>query len=198
MQTAQSAPANLHWNGLRVLPGAALPRSAMWRSTMLVEQPDGREESFSIGPDGYVWSFEGGPGHAASRLTSTGLQARTFAVGRSGEGALVVVAAGDSGVHSVHETGSSGTASQRWSAPRPVTLPRLAGDGVIEQIVTQTREGNLFVGFVICQHDASGTTRLRMLDAVWAAGTLVIRHEPIRSRSGLRFWIDSLHARRTH
>lgn len=162
---------------------AAVPAAAMWRHTVLIEAADGREESFSIGPDGYVWCFEvAADGHGAGRLISTGLRARVFAVGRDGTGALVVVAADDHGVQCVTETASAGPA--RWTAPRDVTGPGLVPAGV-ERIVTLTHDGRLFVAFLLRQADERGDPTLRILDSVWSGGALVVRpgaNDALRTR----------------
>ncbi|MEP6826238.1 MAG: hypothetical protein ABI919_15645, partial [Ramlibacter sp.] len=110
-----------HWNGVRTSKTSDYPVASMWKGTILQVTPLGYEESFAIGPDGFVWSYQTGqtaPG--AGRLLGTGLEADAFAVGRSRDGQLVVLAAEDETLRFVVEVGEG---ASRWSEPSEARLP---------------------------------------------------------------------------
>lgn len=166
-----------------------IPPTAMWRHTLLIELKGGRQESFSIGPDGYVWSYEvAAPGGGAGRLISTDLRGHVFAVGRCGNGALMVVAADAQGVACVVETGDP---ERRWSDPRPVGAPELTRAS-IERIYTLTRDSTLFVAFVLRQQEAVHGATYRLVDAIWSGGSLVVCDEATTASRRPAFWFDTL------
>ncbi|TWO68241.1 hypothetical protein FN976_23500 [Caenimonas sedimenti] len=191
MNLNPSAAQPTPWNGLRALPPAVVPAAVMWRQTVLIEAPDGRDESFSIGPDGYVWSYQiPSLGQGAGRLISTGLRARVFAVGRARAG-MVVIAANEEGVQWVSESAGGG---QRWCAPTAIDAPGLAAGTRIVRIATLGDEGHLFVGFLLRHVDATGQAHTRIMDGLWSDDALLMRNEPLHSGELLNFWIQSLGA----
>ncbi len=178
------------WIGARTPQPDAYAGKSMWRGTVVLEQPGGPDESFAIGPDGFVWHCEfTRDGECSGRLRSTGLQGELFAVGRTGTGQRLVVAAGGGVLcHVAHMQGADG--AHGWSAPVEAALPR--GMDTVERLVTQTHFGHLFVGMVLRTASADGAHHHCFWDAMWTDGTLVIAHSPVDAKRGNVVWLERL------
>lgn len=178
------------WYGVRTSRKGDYPVSSMWKGTVLQVTPDGREESFAIGPDGYVWSYQTGQtGSGAGRLLGTGLQADAFAVGRAGNGRLVVLAAQDDVLRFVVE---AGVGASRWSAPREARLP-VSGDAMrIERIFAQPAGSQLFFAMLVRMADAQGRELCFLWDATWDGEGLAFSDTPVDWARGNVFWLERL------
>lgn len=186
--------ANLAMPTPRVAPRTQQPapygKASLWRETVMANLLGGQQEAFSIGPDGYVWSYTvNAEDGRTGRLMSTGLAANTFTLGRSGDGLAVVIAAEGSTLRYVAETGSS---SPRWSAPCVTSFPGEHDALAIEQILVQTLNGNLFLGLLTRHRAPNGTDCYRFWDAVWAGGGFVFCHKPAELDHGYNIWMDEL------
>jgi len=194
MQTATNtlAPRSTYqaWGGFRSPQTDAYPVKSMWKDTVLVTNADGHRECFAIGPDGFIWSFEtGDAGHSAGRLVSTGLSGNTFGLGVASGGLLVVLAVEANKLSCVMETYE---ASQRWSTPVGLSFPGQSDGMMVEKVITQTRGDNLFLGFIVLQQLADGTTVRRLWEAVWAGTQPVLAAAPVAMACGHAFWLDKL------
>lgn len=189
MSATQETNAPAAWTGTPA-SYAAYPVKSMWQGTVLETNSEGIEECFAIGPDGYIWSYETGtPGQPAGRLISTGLKGKAFALGKAGDGSLVVFAIHGRNLRFVHEMGEG---KQRWSAPHEVVFPDLPGAMRVTKVVTQSRATNLFVCMLVRHLHVDGTESTRMWDAVWVGNGLVLAQTPAELGKGNSFWMDLL------
>ena len=178
------------WGGPRATQPASYPVPTMWKGTVIQVTPEGYDESFAVGPDGFVWSYQTQHREqGAGRLTSTGLQAETFGVGRAGDGQLVVVAAEGAVLRLVAEAGDG---RNRWSAPREVRFP-FAGEGVrIEKVLTQAWAGQLYFAIVVRVVGADGRDLCFLWDATWDGDALEFAETPVDWTHGNAFWLEQL------
>jgi hypothetical protein len=178
------------WGGFRSVQPDVWPTRGMWKDTVLVTNSEGRTECFAIGPDGFVWSFEmGDADHGTGRLVSTGLSGATFSLGVAGDGLLVVLAAEGNKVSCAMEMYED---SQRWSAPVAIDFPGQPEGMTVDKVITQTRGDNLFIGFIMSQQMADGSTQRRLWEAVWAGTRPVLAAGPVAMACGHAFWLDKL------
>lgn len=176
------------WVGVRAPQPDAYPVKTMWKGTVLQPRIDGAEESFAIGPDGFVWSYvKSHDGQSAGRLISTGLQANVFAVGRGSDGRLLVVGADGLHLRFVTETGEP--SGSRWSAPTAVAFPMNRNGMEIARIFTQMRGGKLFVGLLVSVVEADGTEHCCLWDGLWTEGLLALAPTPVDWAKGNAFWL---------
>ncbi|MBC7609039.1 MAG: hypothetical protein H7228_05600 [Polaromonas sp.] len=167
------------------------PSAPMWRGTSLATNAGGQEEAFSIGLDGYIWSYAiRSDSGRTGRLISTGLRAETFATGRAHDGRSLVIAADGACVHYVIETGNP---DQRWSLPCPATFSAGHADvAAIDKIFTQTLCGHLFVG-VLTRHSGShGEDLYQFWESIWSAKGLVFSHSPLKIEHENNIWLDKI------
>jgi len=103
-----------------------------FRQTVVVRNRHGREEAFTIGPDGEVWGFfpdaVDAPDFSGYRLVSMCMPADQLTLGRNGLGSLVIVAIKGVQVCFREEIASpdgedTRFASTRWSGIEYGTLP---------------------------------------------------------------------------
>ena len=134
---------------------------SMWKNTQVRVDATGREEAFSIGPDGYIWSyFRNADAFGAGRLKSTGLMATTFVLGQTDTGRAVIVAADGIDVRHVMEDDRDG---RRWTKPRPVACHGLSDAVSVETVLIQSIGSTLFVALLLQQ---TGRWRPGMLSAL--------------------------------
>ncbi|QDL52798.1 hypothetical protein [Rhodoferax aquaticus] len=141
------------------LPKQPQPKSSsIWRDTVVVRNRQGREEVFTIGPDGCVWSFF--PDAVSSgdfgsyHLESLGMQADVLAVGDDTFGNRVVVAAKGLKVqYRVEEQAPQGTESScilaRWSMPKEALLPHVRGAIAVKRLYTESVFGYMHIAAVL-------------------------------------------------
>ena len=151
----------------------------MWRGTALATNFDGQEEAFSIGLDGYVWSYAiYADSGRTGRLISTGLSANTFATGKLPNGHTLVISADGTTVQYVVESDSPG---QRWALPCPVTFQadhtRVVG---IDKLFTQTLGDHLFVGILARHSGVDGQDLHQFWEAIWTGDGLIFTHSPLK------------------
>ena len=163
----------------------------MWKNTVVWTDAQGREEAFSIGPDGYVWSYyRNAQGASAGRLISTGLLATSFALGRTELDRLVVIAADGTTVRHVMETGDGGAV--RWTGPRQATFAGLRDAVSVDKVLAQSIGTSLFVGVLTRHIGAVGQDCFQLWDSVWAGDSLVFCHSPVKLGSESNIWLDAL------
>jgi len=179
------------WNGVRTSRTSDYPAASMWRGTVLQVTPQGYEESFAIGPDGYVWSYQTGQtaGPGAGRLLGTGLEADAFAVGRARDGQLVVLAAEDDTLRFVVEVGEG---ASRWSEPREARLPVRGNAMRIERVFAEPWGGELYFAMLVRMADANGRELCFLWDATWNGQSLVFSRAPVDWAHGNVFWLERM------
>lgn len=193
-QTTQTDPLmRQRWAGVMSPQPEAEAARTLWRGTLLHTTPEGREESFAIGPDGFVWSYGTGNGagesaQGAGRLIGTGLPAQVFSVGQSGNGPLVVLGGDGACLRHVHEAGTGA----RWSAPRDVVLPIAAAGVQIERILSQDWGMELHFAVLLRMTDVTGRVSAFLWDALWTGETLAFAPAPVEWDSGNAFWLHRL------
>ncbi len=156
-------------------------QSDMWHSTVVLKTPQGMEEAFSIGPDGYVWHYLVGRYQATGgRLFSTGLKASVFNVTHLADGRRMVIAADLLSLHfCVEEAPGTG----RWSAAQDVPFNTLRGTMSIEKIMLQTKGQQLLIGVVTQRASEMGYRLLELWDGVWSNDRPVFCKAPTRART---------------
>jgi hypothetical protein len=169
---------------------AGLASRSMWKGTVVKADSSGQQEAFSIGPDGFVWSYGLDPvAGCTGMLTSTGLLASTFALADLGQGRTLVVAADGTRLHYVTETDD---AQQRWSSPTVVEFAGSQTAVAIERILTHQRHDHLFIGVTTRHLDAIGQDRFQFWDSVWGPDGLQFCHAPVALDASNHHWLDQL------
>ena len=129
-----------------------------FRQTIVVSNRQGREEAFTIGPDGLVWSFfpdaADEPGLSGYRLVSMRMPADHLTVGRDTHGSLVVIAVKGLQVrYRVENLPSQGDqaliAPARWSGIEYAPLPSITGAVCVQRVYTQEDFGGLRVAAIV-------------------------------------------------
>ena len=132
--------------------------SPKFRETIVVSNRQGREEAFTIGPDGLVWSFfpdaVDAPGLSGYRLVSMRMPADHLTVGRDASGSLVVIVVKGLQVrYRVESAPSEGPqaliAPARWSGIEYAPLPSITGAVSVQRVYTQDDFGNLRVAAIV-------------------------------------------------
>ena len=167
------------------------PATPMWRGTSLATNADGQEEAFSIGLDGYIWSYAiHSDSGRTGRLISTGLRASTFATGKLHNGLTVVIGADDGLVQYVVETGKP---EQRWSIPTPATFSTSSSSVEnVDKIFTQTLGHHLFVGLLASHDSGDSDDRYQFWESIWTGGGLVFTHSPLKIERERNIWRDKI------
>ena len=129
-----------------------------FRQTIVVSDRQGREEAFTIGPDGQVWSFfpdaADVSGLAGYRLVSLRMPADHLTVGRDACGSLVVIAVKGLQVryrveNRQNEAPQSLISTARWSAVEYAPLPSITGAMSVQRVYTQEDYGALRVAAIV-------------------------------------------------
>jgi hypothetical protein len=132
--------------------------SPKFRETIVVSNRQGREEAFTIGPDGLVWSFfpdsVDAPGLSGYRLVSMRMPADHLTVGRDSSGSLVVIAVKGLQVrYRVENVPAQGAQSliapARWSGIEYAPLPSITGAVSVQRVYTQDDFGSLRVAAIV-------------------------------------------------
>lgn len=127
------------------------PKGVAWQQTVVMRNTLNQEEAFSIGPDGYIWSFIAGTGASAQRLENLGLQADFLTVGRNSAGTLVVIAA--KGLQTSYRTEIAQTtvvpSTQRWSEARSIHLPTIQGATGVRRLYTQSDFSGMRIALIV-------------------------------------------------
>ena len=150
------SPVNSRPQELYEQPAAGdVPR---FRQTIVVSNRQGREEAFTIGPDGLVWSFfpdaADDLGLSGYRLVSMRMPADHLTVGRDSYGSLVVIAVKGLQVrYRVENVLSNGNqtlvAPARWSGIEYAPLPDITGAVCVQRVYTQEDFGGLRVAAIV-------------------------------------------------
>jgi hypothetical protein len=150
---------------------------SLWKHTVVARDNDGGAEAFSIGPDGYVWSYvTSGAGYAAGRLIGTDLQAECFALATlDNQCKLVVGAVGDQ-LRFVVETGGP---SPRWHAPVTVHFAGLASAAEITQVHTARMDEDVLVGVLARYENKIGPDTYCFWVGKWTGNGLFFRSSPV-------------------
>jgi hypothetical protein len=142
----------------------------LWRQTVLVTNRSGREEAFTIGPDGCVWSFF--PDALAQAfdaeycLESLGMPADVLAVGKDESGGLVVVAACGLQVRYRMELPKAKD-SVRWSAAREAVLPPMPGAIAVERLYTEDVFGSTHIAAIVSMDASNDESSVRLVYCSW-------------------------------
>ena len=143
-------------------PMAYEPRPSQgvqWQQTVVMRNAQKQEEAFSIGPDGYVWSFIADSGDSrfdacGQRLDNLGLKADFLTVGRNVAGALVVIAA--KGLNTQYRTETPVTAldaaesvGRRWSPAQSIHLPTIQGATGVRRLYTQSDFSGMRIAMIL-------------------------------------------------
>ncbi|QDL56532.1 hypothetical protein [Rhodoferax aquaticus] len=178
-QTAPRAAARSEKASRSAVPAQATPAATaqpLWRQTCLVDNRYGREEAFTIGPDGCVWSFF--PDALAQAfdvsycLESLGMPADVLAVGKDEFGNLVAVAAKglqvQYRVELPHAQGAQApAAAARWSEVRHANLPAMPGAIAIERLYTQDVFGSHHIAAMVRMDASVDESTVRLLYCNW-------------------------------
>jgi len=146
----------------------------MWKGTVLSVNASGREEAYSIGLDGYVWSYQIDTATGRmGRLLCTWLKASSFAMAKSSSGRKLLIGGDDGNLHYVQEVGS---ASIWWTRPVPVVLPvAMTSAYCIKKVMARWREGTLYVA-VDTQHlGLSGETLSQTWEFAWDCSGITVQ-----------------------
>ena len=138
----------------------------MWKDTVLSVNASGREEAYSIGLDGYVWTYQIDIASGRTgRLLCTWLKASSFALAKSSSGRKLLIGGDDGSLHYVQEVGS---ASIWWSRPVPVGLPvSMMSDYGIAKVMARWQEGTLYVAVDTRHAGLGGGTVLQTWESAW-------------------------------
>lgn len=149
----------------------------MWKGTVLSVNATGREEAYSIGLDGYVWTYQiDAATGRTGRLLCTWLKASTFALAKSSAGRKLLVGGDDGSLYYVQEVGN---ASIWWTRPVQVVLPlAMTSANGIEKIATRWQEGTLYVAVDTRHVGLSGETLLQTWESAWDCNGMSV--EPSR------------------
>lgn len=151
-----NSPVNSRPQELFEQPAAGdVPR---FRQTIVVSNRQGREEAFTIGPDGLVWSFfpdaADEPGLSGYRLVSMRMPADHLTVGRDTHGSLVVIAVKGLQVryrveNLPSQNDQAPIAPARWSGIEYAPLPSITGAVCVQRVYTQEDFGGLRVAAIV-------------------------------------------------
>jgi hypothetical protein len=148
-----------------------------FRQTIVVSNRQGREEAFTIGPDGQVWSFFPDAAEASGlsgyRLVSLRMPADHVTVGRDASGSLVVIAVkglqvryrvenlpADSGAQAL-------IAASRWSSIEYAPLPSITGAMSVQRVYTQEDYGALRVAAIVDLEQSEGGNACALAYCDW-------------------------------
>ena len=147
----------------------------VFRQTIVVRNRQGREEAFTIGPDGNVWCFFPDTvdveGYADYSFESLEMAADHLTVGRDAFGCLVVLAVKGLRVryrveNETAESAKMGSQKPRWSAIGDAPLPELTGAVSVKRVYTQNDCG-LRVAALIDVQGARGQGGVAMAYCQW-------------------------------
>ena len=165
---APSAPTHLP---TRQPAATGLP---MWKDTVLSVNASGREEAYSIGLDGYVWTYQiDRASGRTGRLLCTWLKASSFALAKSSSGRKLLIGGDDGSLYYVQEVGS---ASIWWTRPVPVVLPvAMTTAGGIDKVTARWIAGTLYVEVNVRHVGLSGETLLQTWESAWDCSGMAVQ-----------------------
>lgn len=165
----------------------------VFRQTIVVCNRQGREEAFTIGPDGHVWCFfpdAADTEFADYSLASLGMPADHLTVARDAFGCLVVIAVkGLSVCYRVENETAEGARAvnppARWSEVGYAPLPAITGAVSVRRVFTQNDCG-LRVAAIIDVQDEPGHSAFTMAYCQWKVnGTNAFRTSLSASKRAL-------------
>lgn len=156
------------------LPIAVQNARPSFRQTIVVCNRQGREEAFTIGPDGYVWCFfpdAADTEFADYSLASLSMPADHLTVARDAFGCLVVIAVKGLNVRYrvENETAEGARAVNhptRWSEIGHAPLPAITGAVSVKRVFTQNDCG-LRVAAIIDVQEEPGQSGFTMAYCQW-------------------------------
>ena len=169
-------------NRTGILPAKELQKqpgtkeAPLWRQTIVVRNRQGREEAFTVGPDGYVWSFfpdaANAPGFDGYRLVSMGMPADLLTVGHDAHGSLVVIAVKGLRIRyrveqALPEGSKPGASTIRWSAIEYAPLPSITGAVSVQRVYTQEDFGGLRVAAIVDVENSDNGSAYAMAYCQW-------------------------------
>jgi hypothetical protein len=134
-------------------------QGVQWQQTVVMRNAQDQEEAFSIGPDGFVWSFiaDSSGSHfdaSGQGLENLGMEADFLTVGRNAAGALVVIAA--KGLRTQYRTENPVAAldatknpGHRWSPAQPIHLPAIQGATGVRRLYNQSNFSGMRIAMII-------------------------------------------------
>lgn len=170
-QPSNTAKPTLTFPQTRQPAATGLP---MWKGTVLSVNASGREEAYSIGLDGYVWTYQIDTASGRTgRLLCTWLKASSFALAKSSTGRKLLIGGEDGSLYYVQEVGTS---SIWWTRPVPVVLPvAMTSDYGIEKVLARWQEGTLYVAVDTRHVGAGGETLLQTWESVWDCSGMAVQ-----------------------
>ena len=146
----------------------------MWKGTVLSVNASGREEAYSIGLDGYVWTYQVDTATGRKgRLLCTWLKASSFALTQSSSGRKLLIGGDEGRLYYVQEVG---TASIWWTRPVPVVLPvaMTTAEGT-EKVTARWLEGTLYVVVDTRHLGLSGETLVQTWESAWDCSGMAVQ-----------------------
>ena len=146
----------------------------MWKGTVLSANASGREEAYSIGLDGYVWTYQIDTATGRTgRLLCTWLKASSFALATSSSGRKLLIGGDDGSLHYVQEVGS---ASIWWTRPVRVVLPvAMTSAYGIEKVMARWQEGTLYVAVYTRHLGLHSETLLQTWESAWDCSGMTVQ-----------------------
>lgn len=147
-----------------------------FRQTMVVTNRQGREEAFTIGPDGFVWSFfpdaVNASGFADYKFVSLGMPADLLTLARDAFGCLVVIAVKGLRIrYRVEQVLPDGQrpvdAPSRWSPVEYAPLPEIHGAISVQRIYAHGDVGSLRVSAIVDVEKAERDSGFAMAYCHW-------------------------------
>jgi hypothetical protein len=150
---------------------------SLWKQTTVSQHSMGGDEAFSIGPDGYVWSYvTSGAQYASGRLIATGLQASRFILATAAGHRKLLVGAADNKLRFVIETGGP---SPRWHNPVRIDCAGLNGAVEVTDIQTLTSAGQVFIGVQARYEHFTGPDSYQFWMGRWKGDHFAFRSAPV-------------------
>ena len=138
----------------------------VWKGTVLSLNASGREEAYSIGLDGYVWTYQIDTASGRTgRLLCTWLKASSFALAKLSSGRKLLIGGDDGHLYYVQGVGS---ANIWWTRPVPVVLPvAMTSAYGIEKVMARWQGGTLYVVVDTRHVGLGGETLLQTWESAW-------------------------------
>lgn len=139
---------------------------SLWRQTVVIRNSQGREEAFTIGPNGTVWNFfPDEVGTQSYQLVNLELPAERLVVAKDSMGRMIVFAS--KGLQLRYRVEVPRCAA-RWSPRQRAVLPVFAGAFKIKRLHCEQIAGKLLVGAVVGCEAADGAPSTQLAFSAWS------------------------------